>query len=200
MNIILLNGSPRPGGNTAAMIEAFEKGLDQSKHNYRRFDVARMNIHGCIACEYCHEKEKRVCFRKDDMQEIYPVLDEADMIILASPVYYHAMSGQLNTAMNRIYALDKPEYLKKAALFLSSGSDNVYGGALYQYENSFLDYLKLDDLGIFKAYGKQNKSPELLESIEAWARELPDVEHTPRPKEKEEKENQENEEMKTETE
>ena len=90
------------------------------------------------------------------------------MIVLASPVYYHSFTGQLQCAINRIYALDKPKHLKKAALILSSGSDGVYGGAIYEYQNSFLDYLKLEDMGIFTAYGKQNKSEEKLEELRAF--------------------------------
>lgn len=59
------------------------------------------------------------------------------MLVLASPIYYHSFSGQLQCVINRIYALDKPRYLKKAALILSSGSDDVYGGAIYEYKKSF---------------------------------------------------------------
>lgn len=106
------------------------------------------------------------------MQEVYPVLEAADMIVLASPVYYHSFSGQLQCAINRIYALDKPKNLKKAALFLSSGSDNVYGGAIYVYQNSFLDYLKLEDMGIFTAFDKQNKSEEMLRTLKNFGKSL----------------------------
>ena len=94
------------------------------------------------------------------------------MIVLASPVYYHSFSGQLQCAINRIYALDKPQKLKKAALLLSSGSDDVYGGAIYEYQNSFLDYLKLEDMGIFTAFGKQNQSEELLNRLREFGKSL----------------------------
>ena len=125
MNIIVLNGSPRPAGNTKAMIEAYQAGAESAGHSVHVFDICKMNVHGCLACEYCHTKEDRVCVQKDDMQEIYPVLDEADMIVLASPVYYHGFSGQLQCAINRIYALDHPKNLKKAALLVSSGGTGV---------------------------------------------------------------------------
>ena len=172
MDILVLNGSPRPHGNTAAMVEAFTEGAAQSGHSVTVVNVCRKHIAGCLACEYCHTKGQRQCIQKDDMQEVYPILDCADMIVLASPVYYHSFSGQLQCAINRIYALDKPQKLKKAALFLSSGSDNVYGGAIYEYQNSFLDYLKLEDMGIFTAFGEQNKSKELLDTLRKFGREL----------------------------
>ena len=165
MKILVLNGSPRPNGNTAAMVNAFVEGAQQNGHDITVVPVCQKKIAGCRACEYCHTKGNRVCIQKDDMQEIYPVLDEADMIVLASPIYYHSITGQLQCAINRIYALDKPQKLKKAALFLSSGSDGVFNGAIYEYRNSFLDYLHLENMGIFTVYGKQNQSEEKRQQL-----------------------------------
>lgn len=59
-----------------------------------------------------------------------------------------------------------------AALILSSGSDNVYDGAVYEYQNSFLDYLELEDMGIFTAFDKQNKSVEKLEELTQFGKSL----------------------------
>ena len=101
------------------------------------------------------------------MQEIYSALEEAEMIVLVSPIYYHSFTGQLQCAINRIYALDKPRNLKKAALIISSGSDHVYCGAINEYQNSFLNYLKLEDMGIYSAYGEQNKSQAKLDERKA---------------------------------
>ena len=176
MKILVLNGSPRPNGNTSAMVEAFTEGAKENGHQVDVVNVCQKKIAGCLACEYCHEKDsghERQCVQQDDMQEIYPLLDAAEMIVLASPVYYHSFSGQLQCAINRIYALDKPKYLKKAALILSSGSDHVYSGAIYEYQNSFLNYLHLEDMGIFTAYGKENRAPEKLEELYRFGKSLP---------------------------
>ena len=175
MKILVLNGSPRPHGNTAAMVAAFVKGAQENGHQVDVVNVCQKKIAGCFACEYCHKKDsghERQCVQQDDMQEVYPLLDEAEMIVLASPVYYHSFSGQLQCAINRIYALDKPKHLKKAALILSSGSDHVYGGAIYEYQNSFLSYLHLEDMGIFTAYDEQNQSPEKLEELYQFGKSL----------------------------
>lgn len=165
MNILVLNGSPRPNGNTAAMVSAFAEGARESGHQVTVVPVCQKKIAGCLACEYCHTKGGGKCIQQDDMQEVYPLLEAAEMIVLASPVYYHSFTGQLQCAINRIYALDKPKNLKKAALILSSGSDHVYCGAIYEYQNSFLNYLGLKDMGIYSAFGKQNKSPDKLEEL-----------------------------------
>ncbi len=150
----------------------FLEGAAEKHHNITVIPVCSKHISGCLACEYCHTKGNGVCIQKDDMQEIYPLLSEAEMIVLASPVYYHSFTGQLQCAINRIYALDKPKNLKKAALILSSGSDKVYDGAVYEYENSFLDYLNLKNMGIFTAFDKQNKSEEKLDELRAFGRSL----------------------------
>lgn len=104
------------------------------------------------------------------MQEVYPVLEEAEMLVVASPIYYFGFSGQLQCVINRIYALGKPKNLKKAALFLSSGSDDVYDGAVYEYRQSFVEYMKLEDMGIFRAFGKQNKSEALLNTLREFGK------------------------------
>lgn len=172
MKTLVLNGSPRPQGNTAAMVEAFTKGARESGHEVTVINVCQKEIRGCLACEYCHTKGDGRCIQQDDMQEVYPLLDEAEMIVLASSIYYHRFTGQLQCAINRIYALDKPKHLKKAALIMSSGSDHVYSGAIYEYQNSFLQYLKLEDMGIYSAYDKQNKSPEKLEELFQFGKSL----------------------------
>lgn len=165
MNILILNGSPRKDGNTKFMIDSFVQGLNKNNHNIDIVSVCDMKINGCIACEYCHNEGNGKCIQQDDMQNVYPLLEKADMIVLASPIYYHSFTGQLQCAINRIYALDKPKNLKKSALLLSAGSDNVFDGAVYEYQNSFLDYLNLQNMGICTAYGKQNKSKEKSEEL-----------------------------------
>ncbi|MCI9081831.1 MAG: flavodoxin family protein [Lachnospiraceae bacterium] len=172
MKILVLNGSPRRDGNTAAMVNAFTEGARESGHEVDVINVCQKKIGGCLACEYCHTKGNGACVQKDDMQEVYPFLGEAEMIVLASPIYYHSFTGQLQCAINRIYALDKPKNLKKAALIMSSGSNHVYCGAIYEYQNSFLQYLQLEDMGMFSAHGKENKSEEKLNELREFGRKL----------------------------
>lgn len=175
MDILVLNGSPRPQGSTAAMAKAFAEGAREKGHTVHIIPVCQKKIAGCLACEYCHQggsSHERQCVQRDDMQEVYPLLDEAEMLVLASPIYYHGFTGQLQCTVNRIYALGRPRKVKKAALILSSGDGHVYDGAIYEYQNSFLDFLKLEDMGIFSAYGSQNKSPEKLSELRKFGRSL----------------------------
>ena len=74
MRIIVLNGSPRPKGNTRQMVDAFRSGAESAGHRVDVIDVCRKKIAGCLACEYCHTKGNGACVQKDDMQEVYSLL------------------------------------------------------------------------------------------------------------------------------
>lgn len=168
MNILVLNGSPRPNGNTKMMINAFQEGAFSSGHRVNVVDVCRKKISGCLACEYCHTKGNGLCVQKDDMQEIYDLLQETDMLVLASPIYYHGISGQLKCAIDRFYSASypmKPARLKKVAMILSSGDLDMYDGALFSFKGDFLDYLGLENMGVFTAYGAQNGSQAKLKEL-----------------------------------
>ncbi len=152
MKILVLNGSPRPNGNTAAMVNTFKEAAEAKGHEVVCFNVCRMNIKGCLACEYCHGKGHGACVQKDDMQQIYDVLKDTEMLVLAAPIYYHGISGQLKCTIDRFYSTlypSAPATLKKVAMFLSSGDPDMYDGARFSYDGDFLGYLGLDDCGIF---------------------------------------------------
>lgn len=168
MRILVLNGSPRLKGNTKQMIEAFREGAETAGHQVDVADVCRMKIGGCLACEYCHTKGSGSCIQKDGMQTIYALLKEAEMIVIASPIYYHGISGQLKCVLDRFYSAAyprKPKNLKKAAMILSSGDANMYDGAMFSFKGDFLDYLRLEDMGVFTAYGSENGSTAKLDEL-----------------------------------
>ena len=77
-------------------------------HEVVECKVGLMNIKGCLACEYCHTKGEGKCIQKDDMDKVYPELATADVVVIASPVHYFALSGQLQSVIARFYAPGKP--------------------------------------------------------------------------------------------
>ena len=175
MNILVLNGSPRPNGNTKGMVEAFREGAVSAGHQVDVVDVCKLTINGCIACEYCHTKGHGSCVQKDDMQQIYNLLNEAEMLVLASPIYYHGISGQLKCVIDRFYSAaypTKPPHLKKVAMILSSGDDDMYDGALFSFQGDFLGYLGLENMGVFTAHGAENGSSEKLAELRAFGESL----------------------------
>ena len=175
MSILVLNGSPRPKGSTKQMVDAFREGAESAGHKVDVIDVCRKKIAGCLACEYCHTKGNGVCVQKDDMQEVYSLLGEADMLVIASPIYYHGVSGQLKCALDRFYSAaypSKPRNLKKAAMILSSGDPKMYDGAMFSYKGDFLEYLGLEDMGVFTAYGTENGSASKLKELRDFGKNL----------------------------
>ena len=170
MKILILNGSPRPNGNTAKMVAVFKEAAEKAGHTVNAVNVCRLNIKGCMACEYCHGKGQGTCIQKDDMQQIYELLKDAEMLVLAAPIYYHNISGQLKCVIDRFYSAlypEAPATLKKVAMFLSSGDDDMFVGAKFSYDGDFLGYLGLEDVGIFT-----NHDEEVLEKIREMAENL----------------------------
>lgn len=175
MNILVLNGSPRPRGNTKQMAEAFREGARSAGHQVDVVDVCKLHIGGCLACEYCHTKGRGQCVQKDDMEQVYALLKNADMLVIASPIYYHGLSGQLKCVIDRFYSAaypSKPPKLKKVAMILSSGDANMYDGALFSFKGDFLDYLGLEDMGVYTAHGAQNGSEAKLAELRAFGASL----------------------------
>lgn len=170
MKILVLNGSPRPKGNTVQMIRAFREGAESVGNHVDVVDVCRKKIGGCLACEYCHTRGKGVCIQKDDMKEIYELLLETEMLVIASPIYYHGISGQLKCVLDRFYSAaypQKPRMLKKVAMILSSGDSNMYDGAMFSYEGDFMGYLGLENMGVITAHGSENGSAAKWKEL--WA-------------------------------
>ncbi|MGI6217385.1 MAG: flavodoxin family protein [Coriobacteriales bacterium] len=150
MRIMVLSGSPREQGGTRAMVKAFAEGAREAGHTVDVFNVADMNIAGCRACEFCHTRGNGECAQKDDMQQIYDEWDEMDMLVLASPIYYGSISGQLACALHRTYALGIPRKCSKTALFLCSGASGVYKAAETIYHGFVHGYFGCKDMGVFE--------------------------------------------------
>ena len=161
MNIVILNGSPRPNGHTTKFVKKFIEGAKLNNHNIMHHQVGLMKISGCIACEYCHSIGNGKCAITDDMQKIYNDLQVADMIIFASPVYYFGLTGQLQSTISRFYAVGKPQKVAKFGLILTSASSDVYDAIFDQY-NKILDYFNAKDMGIITAYGTERDNDDKL--------------------------------------
>ena len=109
------------------------------------------------------------------MRQITELLNNTEMLVIASPIYYHGISGQLKCVIDRLYAPaypNKPKALKKVAMILSSGDANMYDGAMFSYNGDFLDYLGLEDMGVFTSHGAENGSPEKLAELREFGASL----------------------------
>lgn len=170
MKIAVLNGSPRKV-NTAAMIQAFREGAEAAGHQVEEYHVGKMKIAGCLACEYCHTKGNGECIQKDDFEKLLPAYKDADMIVFASPVYYFAMTAQMEAAIQRVYCIGKPQKAKKAALLISSGSPGTHNGSVAQFKD-YMAYAGIEVAGIITAAAEENKSEAKLNEIREFAKGL----------------------------
>ena len=160
--IVILNGSPRPRGNTAALIEAFTKGAEQAGNGVVRFDVCKMNIHPCLGCCGGGKNPESPCVQKDDMDAIYPHSKDADLVVLASPMYYWSLSGQLKCAFDRLFAVMElsPSYenpVKDCVLLMAAEGDTESNfEPVRHYYHALLERLGWKDCGIVYAGGNMH--------------------------------------------
>jgi len=136
---LIINGSPRKNGDTAFLIEELKKHLTGEVVEISAF---RSNIAPCVDCRRCWETAE--CAVRDEMDIIYA--DDFDNVVLASPVYYMTLPGQVLSLMSRfqpqhaaMFFLNKPLNLreKKAGLILTAGGKGNDHGAHHHIRGLF---------------------------------------------------------------
>lgn len=148
--IIILNGSPRPNGNTAALIQSFADGAAEAGHTVTQFNLQQMNIHPCLGCCGGGKNPESPCVQKDDMQQIYPAYRDADIVCLASPLYYWTISGQLKSAFDRLFAVaecnqDLANPVKECVLLMAA-EGHGFEETAYWYDR-LMEHLEWTDRG-----------------------------------------------------
>lgn len=160
--IIILNGSPRKGGNTSMLCDAFGEGAKTSGHSVIRFDLQYMNIHGCIGCMKGGKNPASPCVQKDDMDMIYPAYTEADIVVLASPMYYWSITSQLKATFDRLFAVAETDANyqnpRKDCIMLmaAEGDSQSNWKPVLDYYHALLGHLGWKDCGKVLAGGLMN--------------------------------------------
>lgn len=98
-NVLIISASPRKGGNSDVLCDRFAEGAKESGNNVEKIFLANKNIGFCRGCGVCNATHE--CVQKDDMKEILDKMVEADVIVLATPVYFYSMDGQMKTFIDR---------------------------------------------------------------------------------------------------
>ncbi len=110
MFVLGLQGSPRKKGNTNYLLTTFMNEAQKLGARTHVIQAAKKNIKPCIGCGYC-EKNGYCVTQDDDMKpEIYPLLREADVIVLASPIYFYNVTAQIKALIDRSQALWSRKY------------------------------------------------------------------------------------------
>jgi len=155
--IVILNGSPRRKGNTSALVKAFTEGAESAGHSVTEFFLDSMDIHGCKGCWGGHSSKDCPCVQHDDMDKIYPAVKNCDVIVLATPLYYWTMSGQIRTALDRLFALEEGDgnLLRghnRASALLMAAEGHGFEDALTYYDH-LMEHLRWKNLGHVLAGG-----------------------------------------------
>ena len=101
MKVLMLNGSPRKDGNTSLALAEFEKIFQEEGIDYDLRQVGQQDIRGCIACAKCSETGQ--CVFDDIVNEIAPAFEEADGLVVGSPVYYGSANATLVALLDRLF-------------------------------------------------------------------------------------------------
>jgi multimeric flavodoxin WrbA len=171
--IIILKSSPRKNGNSSILADQLAEGAKETGAQVEAFILHEMDIRPCDGCDSCHETDG-VCVIKDDMQKLYPKLQQADAIVVASPVYWFTVNAQAKLCIDRWYAFEvrggNRLKGKKFGLILTYGDTDLYnsGGinAIHTFE-SMLRYLRAEFTGVVHASagdaGDILKNPEVMQ-------------------------------------
>lgn len=188
MKVLGLFGSPRRGGNTEILLEEALKGAEREGAEIERLYLSVLDITPCTECHGCDETGS--CVILDDMQKIYPRLLEADIIILASPIFFYGVTAWAKTVIDRSQALWAKKYLvndpfmgkrgkRRKGFFISVGAtkgQKVFEGAILTVKY-FFDALNAEYAGELVYRGIDGKGeilnhPEALEQAREAGRKL----------------------------
>ena len=125
-NVLVLTGSPRIKGNSDLLADAFIKGARDAGHNAVKCETAQKHVMGCKACDTCYSKGKPCSF-DDDFNNIASLIEQADVIVLATPMYGFTFPAQLKAVMDKMYAFlvgQRKLKIKESILLVCAGAGN----------------------------------------------------------------------------
>lgn len=118
--VLIISASPRKGGNSDTLCDQFMAGAKSSGHSVEKIRLQEKKINFCLGCGVCNDTHK--CIQKDDMSDLLDKMVTADVIVLATPVYFYGMNGQMKTFIDRCV----PRYTEirnKEFYFIISAAD-----------------------------------------------------------------------------
>jgi multimeric flavodoxin WrbA len=183
MKIVAVLGSPRPQGNSSTLAHRFLEAARERGAETQEFNVQQMAFQGCQACAACKTKSE-ACIVEDDATPVLAAIQAADVLVLASPVYFGDLSGRLKCFFDRTYSFFNPDFTsrvppgKQAVLILTQGQPDAgqYADIFPRYER-FLKWFGFARVHLLRATGvsapgEVKKQTALMDQAAALAREL----------------------------
>lgn len=101
MKVLIINGSPRANGNTSVALEEMVKVFNKNGIESEVIQIGQKDVRGCLACGYCFKNGK--CAVDDIVNELAPKFEQADGLVVASPVYYASANATLVACLDRLF-------------------------------------------------------------------------------------------------
>ena len=120
--VLILSGSPRVRGNTDLLCDQFARGAEESGHIIDKINLGKKEIKNCLGCGVC-QSNGGLCVIKDDMKVIINKMMDADVIAMATPVYYSTMNGKMKTLIDRTFPKFR-EMKNKEFYFISTAASS----------------------------------------------------------------------------
>ena len=157
MKILAFVGSPRKGGNTDILVDELIKGAQTAGHISEKIYLYNQKVSPCIDCRKC-KKDELVCVIDDDMQSIYPKIDDADLLVYGTPNYWYGPSANMKLLMDRMrpYGANKKLSGKNAVVISPAGEGPGACGPLVEMFRLSAKYLGMNYKGevLGKAYDR----------------------------------------------
>jgi multimeric flavodoxin WrbA len=168
-NVLIAIGSPRKKGNSATLAGQVAAGASASGAQVEVLTLHDLELRPCRACDACHKGSDRRCVVEDDMQALYPKLEAADALVVASPVYWFTVSAQTKLFMDRWYALERPGGNalsgKRVGIVLTYGDSDPFNSGAVNALRTFQDAFRYIGAEIVGAvYGSASKAGEIAEN------------------------------------
>ena len=141
-SVLILSGSPKKSGNTATLVEWFTEGAVSHGAKVELIHAAflKYKFPGCTSCRLCQKQEAYGCVVEDDAQLVLQKMVSADVIVMATPLYFFAASAQLKVVIDRMFSLYKWDNVADTMKTVLKGKTLVLLASAY--ENVGLDALE----------------------------------------------------------
>ncbi len=183
MRIVAVLGSPRPQGNSAILAQKFLDAAREQGAEVQVYSLNQMTFKGCQACLACKTKGE-ACVLEDELAPVLAAVKAANVLVLASPVYFGDISAQLKAFFDRTYSFITPEFTsrvdtgKQAVLILTQGNpDPVEFNDIFPRYERWLKFFGFEPVHLLRAAGVREpgdirKDAALLDKAAALARQL----------------------------
>ena len=173
-NILVVVGGGRANGNTAQLVDAFVRGAQDSGHFVERISLAQTQVNGCTGCNAC--RYGKPCAQKDGFEGLVPKILAADLIALASPLYFWTISAKLKAFIERFCRIAQEDpnpplgryekYPAKDCALLMTAADDffwTFEQAVSYYRFCMINYIGFQDKGMVLAggCGDSNGKPKI---------------------------------------